>query len=207
MQGSVAGVKRAALVVALLVSLAGTALAATPPQAPSRTAKPPSRPWIIDHASIEWLLAQGGWRSGLSNKENNPGFSVLGAGGELLFGIDVFPGLSVIADGRVMAGPRLGGAYLEGLGGVGLQLRVTDWVRIRGGAAAGQASLLRSNFVTDHAVLVGGWIAASVDLFRLLHDRAAAVISLRLDADGHVDPGATFSQESIELTLAVGFRF
>lgn len=165
------------------------------------------RPFVLDRGSVELLIAHGGWRSGLSPDEANPGFSVLGGGGELVLGIDVIPGIGIVASGRVLAGPRLGGAYIEGLGGLGLQVRLSDWVRLRVGIAAGQARQLREARAADTAVLIGGWVAASVDLFRLVRERAAVEVVLRFDAGGHLDVGVTFPKESIALSLGFGFRF
>lgn len=189
-----------AVAIALLVPLAMTA------SFTARAAEPSRRPFLVDRGSIELVLGEGGWRSGLSTEEINPGFSVLGGGSELLLGLDVVPGFGVIVDGKVLAGRRRGGTYLEGLGGIGLQLRVSDWVRLRAGAAAGRARLDRGGQPTDSATLVGGFFAASIDLFRLLHDRASTVISFRVDADGHLAPGTTFSHESLAVTLGLGFR-
>lgn len=185
-----------------LIALSVVALAST-----AWASEPTRRPFLVDRGFVEVLVGQGAWRSGLSNEEVNPGFSVLGGGSELLLGLDMVPGLGVIVDGKVLAAPHRGGTYLEGMGAVGLQLRVSDWVRLRAGAAAGRARLARNGEPTDHANLVGGFFAVSIDLFRLLHDRAATVISLRVDADGHLDAGSTFSKESLALTLGAGIRF
>jgi len=174
---------------------------------PARAAETKKRPFILDRGSVELLIAQGGWRSGLSPDELNPGFSVLGGGGEVVLGLDVVPGIGIIVSGKVLAGPRLDGVYVEGLGGLGAQLRLSDWVRVRLGIAAGQARLDRDGLATDRAVLLGGFLAASVDLFRLAHDRAAVEIALRLDVDGHLDAGRTFPRESLSLALALGVRF
>ena len=173
----------------------------------ARAVEPSKRPFLVDRGSVELVLAEGGWRSGLSTEEVNPGFSVLGGGSELVLGLDVIPGFGVVVDGKVLAGRRRGGTYLEGLGGIGLQLRVSDSVRLRAGAAAGRARLDRSGQPTDSATLVGGFFAASIDLFRLLRDRAATIISFRVDADGHLDAGQTFSRESLAVTLGLGLRF
>ncbi|MEO6954806.1 MAG: hypothetical protein ABI321_23600 [Polyangia bacterium] len=177
------------------------------PGSPAWAADPTKRPFLVDRGSVEVLIGEGGWRSGLSTEDVNPGFSVLGGGGELVVGLDFIPGFGVIIDGKVLAAPRRGGTYVEGVGALGLQLRISDWVRLRGGAAAGRARLDRNGQPTDTATLVGGFFAVSIDLFRLLHDRASTVISFRVDADGHLDAGSTFSKESLALTLGVGFRF
>lgn len=153
------------------------------------------------------LIAQAAWRTGVSSDRANPGFSILGGGSELLLGLDVVPGIGIIASGRVLASPRLGGVYVEGLASLGAQIRVSDRVRIRGGVSAGRARLDRDGQPTDYVTLIGGFLAASLDMFRFARDRAATELALRLDADGHLDPGTTFPHESISLSLAAGIRF
>lgn len=187
---------RLALAAVVLVSSAGAVDAAEP-----------HRPFILDRGSVEVLVAQGAWRSGVSPDQQNPGFSVLGGGSELVLGLDVVPGIGIVASGRVLAAPRLGGVYLEGLASVGAQVRVSDRVRLRGGVTAGRARLDRQGQATDYATLVGGFLAASVDMFRFARDRVATALALRFDADGHLDVGQTFSKESISLSLAAGIRF
>jgi hypothetical protein len=107
----------------------------------------------------------------------------------------------------VFAAPHLSGVYVEGLAGLGAQLRVSDWVRLRAGIASGQARLDRNNQPTDEVVMLGGFIVASVDLFRLARGRAAAETVLRFDVDGHLVQGTTFPRESISLSGGAGFRF
>src|SRR5262245_35435312 len=100
---------------------------------------------------FEWLIGAGGWRTGVSNAGPGSGFHVLGAGGELLLGMEFSRGLGFCLSGRILAGRHLDELYLEGMGGIGLHLRLSDAVRLRGGPAAGQMIL-----GTTGTVLVGG---------------------------------------------------
>ena len=136
-----------------------------------------------------------------------PGFDALGGGTELVLGLDVYGPLGVVLTGRFLGGLQRGDEFLEGLGGVGLQLRLSETVRVRAGAAAGQASNK-----DDVAVLVGGWLAGSVDLFALGGGRLSMALSLRLDVDGLV--GATkvgidkrLPDQSLALALGLGLRY
>lgn len=162
---------------------------------------------FLDRASLEWVLGYAGWRTGILPDGVNPGFSVLGGGSELILGVDVVPGVGIIADGRVLAGPRLGGVYVEGTAGIGAQLRVSDAVRLRVGADAGQARLTRKGQPNDYVVIIGGFFAASVDLVHLGRGRAAVEAMLRIDADGHADVGVTFPRQSLSISTGLGFRF
>ena len=182
-----------------LLALVATRAVAAGPEA--------RRPFLVDRGSVEVVIASGGWRSGFSTEESNPGFSLLGGGGELVVGLDVVPGIGLVACGRVLAAPRLGGVYIEGLAGLGAQVRLSESVRLRVGIASGQARLDRDTKPPDLAVLLGGFVVASVDLFRLGRGRAAAETTLRLDIDGHLAAGSTFPRESIALSLGAGFRF
>lgn len=173
----------------------------------SARAAEPRRPFIIDRGSVEIVLGVGAWRSGVSTEEANPGFSVLGGGSEIVLGIDIVPGIGLIASGRVVAAPHLSGTYVEGLAGLGAQIRVSEWVRIRAGVATGQARLDRAGKSVDSAVMLGGFVVASVDLFRLTRGRAATEAMIRFDVDGHLVAGTTFPRESVALSGGVGFRF
>jgi hypothetical protein len=157
--------------------------------------------WLKDRGSIEWMLGIGGWRTSLGNDARSPGFEALAGGGELLVGLDVVAGVGVFAMGRVL---YAGGTtyYLEGLGGTGLQLRITELVRLRLGAAAGQA-----NLGADRAILVGGFVAGSFDLVNLGAGRLALALSVRLDVDGHVNAGGALPGQSLALALGLGLRF
>jgi hypothetical protein len=189
------------------VSLRAAAIACLSCATALAHAAEPRRPYIIDRGSVEVVLGVGGWRSGMSSSDRNPGFSLLGGGSELVLGIDFVPGVGIVASGRVLAAPRLDGVYVEGLAGLGIQIRLSDWVRLRAGIAGGQARLDRDSRPTDYAILLGGFLVASVDLFRLTRGRAATEAMLRLDIDGHLLAGETFPRQSLALSAGAGFRF
>ena len=185
---------------AAVLLLAG--LGASPARAAER-----GRSYLLENGSFELVLAAGGWRSSISSDGANPGFSVLGGGGELVVGIDIVPGVGIIASGRVLAAPHLSGVYLEGLGGLGVQVRLSEWVRLRLGIASGLLRLAREGLATDSTILLGGFVAASVDLFHLGRGRAAVETMLRLDVDGHLVTEGIFPAESLALSVGLGFRF
>jgi len=192
---------------ARLTAVAAIVVASCAASATSARAAEPRRPFIIDRGSVEVVLGVGGWRSGVSTEETNPGFSILGGGSEVVLGIDIVPGIGIIVSGRVLAAPHSSGVYVEGLAGVGAQIRVSEWVRIRAGVASGQARLDRSGKPVDTAVMLGGFVVASVDLFRLTRGRAATEAMIRFDVDGHLVAGTSFPRESVALSGGVGFRF
>jgi hypothetical protein len=158
--------------------------------------------FLRERASIEWMVAVGGWRVALGLDDRRPGFDHLAAGGELLLGLDVVPGVGIVASGRVMAGGDHDAPYIEGLAGVGVQLRVNEIVRVRAGPAAGQLSL-----GSARATLVGGFLSGSVDLFRLGSGRLALALSLRLDVDAVLSHDPTLPEQSLALALGLGLRY
>ncbi len=184
-----------------------TALLAVGMGARAAHAAEAKRSYILDAGSIEVILAAGGWRCSISPDQASPGFSVLGGGGELVLGIDLIPGIGIVASGRVIAAPHLSGVFVEGLGGLGVQIRLSEWVRLRLGIASGVLRLDRDGFATDHAILLGGFVAASVDLFHLGRGRAAVETMLRLDVDGHLLTEGVFPAESMALSIGLGLRF
>jgi hypothetical protein len=157
--------------------------------------------WLRDHADLEWVVAQGGWRSSLGNDQRAPGFSVFAGGGELCAGLDIAFGLGVVAVGRVLAGAGGGYSYFEGTGGAALQLRVSR-VRVRLGAVAGQVS-----YGDDSATMVGGLLAGSFDLFSLGGGRLSTALTARLDVDGNLGARVRLPDESLALAIGLGFRY
>jgi hypothetical protein len=155
-----------------------------------------------ERASVEWMVGVGGWRVALGLDDRRPGFDHLTAGGELLLGLDVVPGVGVVTSGRVLAGGSHDAPYMEGLAALGAQVRVNEIVRIRTGPAAGQ---LRVG--TTRAPLIGGFLAASVDLFRLGSGRLALALSLRLDVDAVLSDDASVPNQSLALALGIGLRY
>jgi hypothetical protein len=169
--------------------------------------------WLRERGTLEWVTAAGGWRTGLSSDQRVPGFEALAGGTELSAGIELYAGLALILNGRFLGGQARGQQFLDGAGGIGLQLRVSDWVRLRAGAAAGQ---IRAGVPNDlrgpseiTAVTVGGWLAASIDLF-VLGGHLATSISLRLDVDALLAESSTVAvlpDQSLALALGLGFRY
>jgi hypothetical protein len=176
--------------------------------------------WLREHGTLEWVAAAGGWRTGLSpasGGERVPGFEALAGGTELTLGLEVYGGLAIILNGRFLGGEERGsgGQILDGSGGIGLQLRASDWVRLRAGAAAGQLrssipAELRAGGATElQAITVGGWLAASIDLFAL-GGHVASSISLRLDVDAMLNTPAApvlLPDQTLALSLGLGFRY
>jgi hypothetical protein len=158
--------------------------------------------WVRERGTLEWVIGAGSWRTSLGADPRVPGFDAIVGGGEILLGLDVYSGLGIIIDGRFLGGVERGARYLEGLGGLGLQLRVNDWVRLRAGAAAGQALMPE-----DTAVLVGGFLACSIDLFALGPTRAAFTLSVRLDIDAMIGAAKTLPDQSLALALGLGLRY
>lgn len=158
--------------------------------------------WLRDRVDVEWVVGAGGWRAAVGPDARAPGFDALAGGGEFALGLDVGAGLGVVADGRVLAG-QAGGAhtYLEGLGALLLQIRVGR-VRLRVGPAAGQA-LWRG----DSAILVGGLVAGSIDLFALGAGRLSTALTLRLDVDADVGSRRYFPDSSLAFAIGLGVRY
>src|SRR4051812_8579262 len=123
--------------------------------------------WLRDHFTGELFVGSGGWRSSISSSDHAPGFDELGGGAELLLGFEVGSGFAIVGSGRVLAS----GDYLEGLAGLVLQLHLGDRVRIRLSPAAGQMTLKG-----DPGVLIGGFLAGSIDLVPFGGGRVAATI-------------------------------
>ena len=154
--------------------------------------------WLRDHFTGELFVGSGGWRSSISSSDHAPGFDELGGGAELLLGLEVGSGFAIVGSGRVLAGDQ----YLEGLAGLGLQLHVGDRVRIRASPAAGQMTLKG-----DNGILVGGFVAGSIDLIPFGGGRVAATIGLRLDIDGVLGGGLELPDTSLSLAIGVGLRY
>ncbi len=158
--------------------------------------------WIRERGTLEWVTGAASWRTSLGTDPRVPGFEAVVGGGEILIGLDLYSGLGLILTGRFLGGVERGARYLEGLGGLGLQLRVNDWVRLRAGAAAGQALM-----PDDTAVLVGGFLAASIDLFSLGSGRVAFTLSLRLDIDAMLGATTSLPDQTLALALGLGLRY
>lgn len=154
--------------------------------------------WLREHALAEWAVGTGGWRTGIGVDVRAPGFEQVGGGGELTAGLEVTGGVGLFASGRVLAG----GGYLEGLAGIGVQLRVSERVRLRAGPAVGQATL-----GGDRAVMVGGFAVGSIDLFPLGGGRIATALSLRVDVDSMIGARTLLPDSSLGLSAGLGLRY
>jgi hypothetical protein len=161
----------------------------------------PAAHWVRDHALVEWTVGTAGWRSGIDPDSRQPGFDAVGGGGELLAGLEIGSGVGLIASGRVLAATRGGDLYVEGLGGLGLHLRVNERVRLRFGAAGGRATLR-----DDAGVLVGGFAATSIDVVSF-GGRLALALAARLDIDGLVGKSTLLPDSSLALALGLGIRY
>ena len=154
--------------------------------------------WLREHFTGEWLVGAGSWRTSVGVDPRAPGFEELSGGSELDVGFELGSGFGLLGYGRVLAGS----GFLEGLAGVAVQLHVSDRVRLRAGPGAGELLL-----GDDHAVLVGGFLAGSVDLFVFGGGRIAATLGLRFDVDGLVGGGTELPDASLALALGVGLRY
>lgn len=188
------GVKRVHLAIWTVLTLAAICRSAG--------AEPRASHWMRQHSSFEWLIGEAAFRSGLSVDTHAPGFDAFAGGGELSVGLDVYSGLGVVLNGRVLAGFQAGNHYLEGLGDVGLQLRVSETVRLRGGPTVGRCTL-----GDDAALLVGGFIATSIDLFALGAGRLSTTLGVRLDVDAMIGAVRLLPDRSLSLALGVGVRY
>lgn len=160
--------------------------------------------WLRERLDVEWVVGTGGWRSAMSAGDMRaPGFDALAGGGEIVLGLDIGVGLAVVGDGRVLAGRAGEGhqTYFEALGSLALQLRLGR-VRLRAGPAAGQAQ-----WRGDKATLVGGFLAASIDLFALGGGRLSTTILVRLDVDAELGAMTYLPDSSLALALGVGVRY
>jgi hypothetical protein len=163
----------------------------------------PGAAWLRERINLEWVAGAGGWRSSLGTDVRAPGFDAFAGGGELLVGLDIGLGLGIVLTGRVLAGAVSNvTTYLEGLGGVALQLRLGARARIRAGAVAGQA-----RWRGDAATLIGGFLAGSIDLFALGGGRLSTALTVRLDIDADVGAQTYLPDQSLALAVGLGFRY
>jgi hypothetical protein len=159
--------------------------------------------WLRDRLDVEWVVATGGWRSAVSSTDQRaPGFDALAGGGEFVLGLDVGAGLAVVGDGRVLVGEAGGQTtYFEALGSVALQLKLGR-VRLRAGPAVGDV-----RWQSDSALLAGGFVAGSIDLFPLGGGRLSTTVSVRLDFDTDIGARTLLPDDSMALALGLGVRY
>jgi hypothetical protein len=186
-----------------LLLVASTALAAPPP---------PS--WLADHIAFD-IAGVTGWRAAWAD-ERNPGFQILGGGGEVNLGLEFDSGLGVLVGSRVLFGSTLGAVgeelYADASGQLIGQLRVADWVRLGLGVSVGRLWRCCSSDLDmpQTSTLVAGgfarvgfdWLSRSATLVRALS------FWLRLGVDGHPNNGSDslLPTSSMNLTLSLGFR-
>ena len=179
---------------------------------PAAAAPPTS--WLADHIAFD-IAGITGWRAAWAD-ERNPGFQILGGGGEINLGLEFDSGLGVLFGGRAMFGPTLGAGggdlYADVTGQLIGQLRVADWVRLGLGASVGRLwHCCRSDLDTPQTstLLTGGfarvgfdWLSRNANLVRALS------FWLRLGIDGHPNNGADslLPTTSMNLTISLGFR-
>jgi hypothetical protein len=125
----------------------------------------------------------------------------LGAGTELLLGLDIYGPIGLVLDGRFVGGLEHGEKFLEGLGGIGLQIHLSETVRLRAGPAAGPLIIGERS-----GLLVGGWLGPSIDLFAL-GGRVSIAFSARLDVDAVLDAPQSLPSSSLALTIGLGIRY
>ena len=68
-------------------------------------AAPPTS-WLADHIAFD-IAGITGWRAAWAD-ERNPGYQILGGGGEVNLGLEFARGLGVLVGGRALFGPTLG---------------------------------------------------------------------------------------------------
>lgn len=165
-------------------------------------AEPRASHWLRQHGSLEWQVGVAAFRAGFGQDLRAPGFDAFTGGGEMTAGLDVYSGLAIIVNGRVLAGSQAGLPYVEGLADVGLQIRVSQTVRLRGGPTGGQCRL-----GDDNAAMVGGFFAGSIDLFTLGTGRLATAIGARLDLDWLLGARSLLPDRSLSFALGLGVRY
>jgi hypothetical protein len=159
--------------------------------------------WLRERTTLEWMAAAGGWRAALGTDQRAPGFQGLGGGTEVVVALDIWGPLGLALDGRFLGGLENNQKFLEATGGLALQVHLSDSVRLRAGPAAGEL------YAGDETgVLVGGFVAVSVDLFAL-GGRVAIAFTLRLDADAllFTSPVAQTHLPDSTVALAIGLGF
>lgn len=157
---------------------------------------------LRDRGTMELIVAEGGWKTAFGVTRQAPGFDILGAAFDLTLGMDVAMGLGVVANGRFYFNGADASAYLEGTGGLGLQIRLNDYAQLRLGADAGQVR----HGALD-APYVGGHIVTSLGLFSLGPGRIMVVFHARLDAGGLIDAPADLPEAQTGLSIGLGLRY
>ena len=169
-----------------LVALLAIHLLSSPALAESRATA-----WLRERAILEWIIAGGGWRT------------AAGDGTEISAGLTLRSAVGLVATGRVLVGAKgteISTLFIEGLGGLGIDLRVSDAVRLRGGVAGGRA------FLGDRsAAMAGVFLGTTIDVVAL-GPKIGLVIAARFDYDALLgDP--ELPKHSVALTAGTGIRY
>lgn len=171
------------------------------------------RNWLADHIAFD-IAALTGWRAAWAD-ERNPGFQILGGGGEVNLGLEFDSGFGFLLGGRTVFGPVVspgGGAlYADTTGQVMAQLRVADWVRLALGASAGRLwRCCDSELDTPQTstILAGGFARVGFDWLSRSTNLRALSFWLRLGIDGHPNTGSDslLPTTSLNLSVSLGFR-
>lgn len=180
-------------------------VAATSAQAAEQaTAKPESNAivWLREHFVGEWQVGTGGWRTAIVSTGDAPGFETLAGGGEMSLGFEVRPGLALVGNGRFLVGRHAGQLYMDGKGGLAVQLQANQRVRVRIGLTGGQ---LRDGPI--RGVSYGGFVAIGVDLVQFRDGRSAMIFAARLDIDGHTGSPPSIPEATLALAVGLGLRY
>ena len=181
--------------------------------APLRAEAGPGSRWFLEHLALD-VAAVTSWRVAWAD-ERNPGFNVLGGGGELHVGLEFDSGVGFLLGTRAVFGPNRsvveGQPYGDVTGDALLLFRLTDWVRVAAGAAGGRLWMCCGNqpvpAQTD-AVILGGLLRIGIDFYpRQSNVLKALSLWLRIDIDGH--PGSSESllpTTSLSMSGSFGFR-
>jgi hypothetical protein len=195
---------RASRVFAVVVLLAGLFIA------PARVSAGPASNWFVEHLALD-VAAVTAWRVAWAD-ERNPGFNMIGGGGELYFGLEFDSGVGFLLGSRAVFGPNRsvvdGPLYGDVSGQALLLFRVTDWVRVAAGASGGRLWQCCGNQAGDartDAAILGGLLRIGVDYYpRQSNVLKALSLWLRIDIDGH--PGGSQSLlPSTSLSVAGSF--
>jgi hypothetical protein len=162
-----------------------------------------SSDWMRERLIFEWLVGTGGWRTSVGGDTQSPGFDTLAGGSEVTLGLEAVGPVGFFANGRFIAGSRLGGLMYEGSGGIGVQFHVAERVRLRVAASAGQLHVERPSLL--EGTMVGGYLASSFALFNAGR-YLSGVLAARLDIDGILGP-KDLPASSLALAIGIGLYY
>lgn len=169
--------------------------------------------WLADHIAFD-IAGVAGWRAAWAD-ERNPGFQILGGGGEINLGLEFDSGFGFLLGGRAqfgpVMGPEVGDLYADVTGHVTAQLRVADWVRLGLGASAGRLwRCCTSELDTPQTstILAGGFARVGFDWLSRSTNLRALSFWLRVGIDGHPNNSSDslLPTTSMNLSVNIGFR-